>query len=135
VDGGRRAPGAVARQRAGLRWPDFEGAPATGELHTGPIHGARYAQLDFTPEQYDSLAALAAALSELFPRIALDAPRDEHGDVRTDALTDAEEADFHGLVGHYHLQTDKRDPGPAFDWERVLRDARARRAARSGGPE
>jgi N-acetyl-anhydromuramyl-L-alanine amidase AmpD len=122
-------------QRAGLRWPAFEGAPATGEVHTGPIHGASFAQLDFTREQYESLAALAAALSEVFPSIALDAPRDAAGRVRTDALSDDEEAAFHGLVGHYHLQTDKRDPGPAFDWERVLRDARARRETRGRGIE
>ena len=42
------------------------------------------------------------------------------GRVRMDALTDAEEAEFSGILGHYHLQTNKLDPGPAFDWERFL---------------
>jgi N-acetyl-anhydromuramyl-L-alanine amidase AmpD len=42
-----------------------------------------------------------------------------------DALTDEEEAAFQGVLGHHHLQADKRDPGPAFDWERFLRAARA----------
>ena len=39
--------------------------------------------------------------------------------MRTDALSDAEEAAFHGVLGHFHLQEDKRDPGPAFDWPRL----------------
>jgi len=41
-----------------------------------------------------------------------------------------------GLVGHYHLTTSKVDPGPAFDWARLLGDVRARldaRTARAGG--
>jgi N-acetyl-anhydromuramyl-L-alanine amidase AmpD len=83
-------------------------------------------QHDFTPEQYRSLAALAAALARVLPRIELDAPRDSCGAVRRDALSDEEEADFHGVLGHYHLQTDKRDPGPAFAWERFLAEARGR---------
>ena len=32
---------------------------------------------------------------------------------------------YHGVLGHYHLATDKEDPGPAFDWERVIGGARA----------
>jgi N-acetyl-anhydromuramyl-L-alanine amidase AmpD len=107
----------------------FSRRPAREALVSGPIHGASFVQPDFTPEQYRSLAALAAALARVFPRIELDAPRDASGEVRTDALSDAEEADFHGILGHYHLQTDKRDPGPAFDWERFLAEARARAAS------
>ena len=104
----------------------FSARPARSGPIAGPIHGATYVQHDFTSEQYESLAALAAALARVLPRIELDAPRDEGGAVRTDALTDDEEAAFHGVLGHYHLQTDKRDPGPAFDWERFLEAARAR---------
>lgn len=110
----------------GLRRLDFEPRPARRELVSGEVHGATYVQHDFTPEQYESLAALAAALARVFPRIELEVPRDAAGRVREDALSDEEEAGFHGVVGHYHLQTDKRDPGPAFDWERFLERARAR---------
>lgn len=108
----------------GLRTRAFEPRPARGELVRGTIHGASYVQHDFTPQQYESLAALAAALARVFPRIELDAPRDHEGQVRSDALSDEEEAAFHGVVGHYHLQVDKRDPGPAFDWARFLGRAR-----------
>jgi len=106
-----------------IRTPGFAGRPARPEPVVGPIHGVDYLQYDFTEEQYASLAKLAAALSRIFPRIALDVPRAADGSVRTDALADEEEVAFHGIVGHYHLQDDKRDPGPAFDWERFLGDA------------
>lgn len=111
--------------RASLRRRALEPRPARDELVTGTIHGQPLLQYDFTPEQYASLAALAATLAETFPRLELDAPRDAAGRVRTAALTDEEETNFHGVLGHYHLQTDKRDPGPAFDWERFLGAARA----------
>lgn len=107
-------------ESAEVRTLAFEARPAREAFARGAIHGQELVQPDFTPEQYRSLAALARALHEVFPRIALDAPRDAAGAVRMDALTDAEEAEFSGILGHYHLQTDKLDPGPAFDWERFL---------------
>jgi len=27
---------------------------------------------------------------------------------------------FQGILGHYHVQKNKTDPGPAFDWEKVV---------------
>jgi N-acetylmuramoyl-L-alanine amidase len=114
-------------QRASLRRPGLALAPARDGFLAGAIHGDALLQPDFTPEQYASLAALARTLHEVFPRIALDAPRASDGSVRTDALSDEEEADFHGVLGHFHLQTDKRDPGPAFDWDSFLSAARAPR--------
>jgi N-acetylmuramoyl-L-alanine amidase len=27
-------------------------------------------------------------------------------------------------MGHYHVQTDKEDPGPAFNWDYVIDNAR-----------
>jgi N-acetyl-anhydromuramyl-L-alanine amidase AmpD len=108
----------------GLR-TSFGRRPAHEELVRGPIHGATFVQPDFTEEQYRSLAALTAALTRILPRIELAVPRSADGSVRTDALGDEEEAAFHGILGHFHLQTDKRDPGPAFDWQRFLAEARA----------
>lgn len=115
-----------ARAAASERTP-FGGRPARPGLLSGAIHGTPLVQYDFTPEQYESLAALAATLTSLFPRIELEAPRAASERVRTEALSDAEETAFHGILGHFHLQSDKRDPGPAFDWERFLGQARARR--------
>jgi hypothetical protein len=31
---------------------------------------------------------------------------------------------FQGVLGHYHVQRNKTDPGPAFNWEKVVGGAR-----------
>ncbi len=95
-------------------------APILGEIHGHPL-----VQYDFTPQQYDSLARLTAALCRVLPRIRPVMPRGPGGAVLTRALTAAELAGFHGIVGHYHVTTQKVDPGPGFDWERLARDLRA----------
>lgn len=91
----------------------------------GAIHGRRWKQVDFTPQQYESLAKLTAALRRVFPRIALTAPRTPDGHVRTDQLSRPEIDEFEGILGHYHITTERNDPGPAFDWDGYLRAVRA----------
>jgi N-acetyl-anhydromuramyl-L-alanine amidase AmpD len=103
-----------------LRVKGFVPRPAREEPILGEIQGRRLLQYDFTEEQYRSLIRLGAALCTVFPKIAPDAPRDARGGIRSTALAPAEIDAFGGLVGHYHLTTAKTDPGPAFDWERVL---------------
>lgn len=105
----------------GVRTPGFVGRPARGELIAGEIHGKRYHQHDFTPEQYASLAKLTAALSRVLPRIEPRAPTDERGEVLSRVLADEEWERFSGVLGHYHVQANKQDPGPAFDWSFFLR--------------
>ena len=107
--------------------PSFVGHPSRPEPIEGRIQGSDLVQYDFTPEQYAALAKLAAALHRIFPRLGLDAPRGADGKVTTDALSADQLASHHGLLGHYHVQTNKVDPGPAFDWERLLRAARSAR--------
>ena len=34
-------------------------------------------------------------------------------------------AAFEGVLGHYHVTKRKIDPGPAFQWDHVLKGARA----------
>lgn len=94
-----------------------------GELITGAIHGVQLWQYDFTDAQYEALAHLVAALRTALPRIELAVPRDAAGHVRNDALSAEERGAYAGLLGHYHVTRNKTDPGPAFDWERVLRRA------------
>ena len=108
----------------GLRTPGFIGHPARNELVIGPIHGQRLAQYDLTPQQYASLIKLTATLCQVLPGIRCDAPRDSGGGVLTTKLPDDELAVYAGLLGHYHLEKGKSDPGPAFDWERVVNGAR-----------
>lgn len=110
----------------GVRTPDFVARPARPHRIHGEINGETWEQYDFTPEQYASLEALTAALVEIFPRLAPDAPRDENGTVRGDVLSDEEFDAFSGVLAHWHVTRSKRDPGPAFDWDGFLARVRAR---------
>ena len=60
-----------------------------------------------------------------FPKIRPDYPRDEIGALVTHKLPDADYARYQGILGHYHVQTNKVDPGPAFQWEQFLKSTRS----------
>jgi N-acetyl-anhydromuramyl-L-alanine amidase AmpD len=107
----------------GIRTPGFVARPARSEIVEGSVQNRRLWQYDFTEEQYRALARLVATLAAVFPKIRLEVPRNGDGSLRTVVLEPDEWAAFGGLLGHYHVQTNKIDPGPAFDWERVLREA------------
>jgi len=108
----------------GVRTPDFVGHPARPEPITGVIQGRELLQYDFTPEQYDALIKLTAALSRALPKIRCDYPRDASGKLIPHKLTDAELEQFQGVLGHFHIQANKVDPGPAFQWDHVIQEAR-----------
>ena len=128
-----------------------------------------YEQYDLTPQQYDSLTHLTAALCSVFPKITCDYPRqklsfgpstgqlvkdsasshpnalaawNEPGVLIRHALSGAQYDGYQGVLGHYHVQTDKQDPGPAFQWDTVIigarrlmtPEARAANAAAHGKP-
>ena len=100
---------------------NFVSRPARSELIAGAIHGKECHQYDFTEEQYLALDRLLTALCRIFPRIAPDCPRDAQGKVLLTTLpTPEERLGFEGIVAHWHLTEGKRDPGPAFDWDRLL---------------
>lgn len=116
-------PDYIARN-TGIRTPGFIAYPARNDPVTGEIQGGEYRMYDLTPQQYDSLIKLTAALCTIFPRIHCDAPRDADGRVINHVLTDAQWEHYHGILGHYHVQKNKIDPGPAFAWDRVIDGAR-----------
>jgi len=117
-----------AEERVALRTAGFVGRPARPEPVRAELRGRSLVQYDFTDEQYASLAALAAGLARVLPGIALDAPRDASGAIESGVLSEERLASFRGIVGHLHVSVDKIDPGPAFDWERFLREARRSKA-------
>lgn len=117
-------PPALAGVDPGFRKPEFVGRPARPAAVVGEIQGRTLVQYDFTPEQYRALARLTAALCRIFPEMPCDYPRDAGGRLVTGKLPDEALRNYRGLLGHYHIQTDKVDPGPAFDWDRLLREAR-----------
>ncbi len=111
---------AVSSGFDGVRFRPSRPAPIAGE-----IQGRTLWQHDFTDAQYEALTRLVATLSRVLPRIELRAPRDASGRVVDRVLDDAEFEAYSGLIGHYHVQDEKVDPGPAFDWDRVIDGARA----------
>jgi N-acetyl-anhydromuramyl-L-alanine amidase AmpD len=107
----------------GIRTRDFVGRPARPDPVHGAIQGRDLVQYDFTPQQYEALAKLTAALCKTFPKLKCDCPRNPGGTVVPQKLPDDELKAYEGVLGHYHIQTDKVDPGPAFQWDRVIGEA------------
>jgi N-acetylmuramoyl-L-alanine amidase len=91
----------------------------------GQVQGKMLRMYDFSPQQYESLIKLTAALCKTLPQIRCDYPRDENGRLITHVLSDQEFQNYHGILGHYHIQIEKVDPGPAFQWDRLIEGVRA----------
>jgi N-acetylmuramoyl-L-alanine amidase len=113
-----------AYDELGVRTPSFVGRPARPELIVGEVQGQELAQYDFTPEQYNSLIKLTATLCRIFPNIKCDYPKDADGRLIPKKLDDDAWREYQGILGHYHVQLNKTDPGPAFDWDKVTGGAR-----------
>jgi N-acetyl-anhydromuramyl-L-alanine amidase AmpD len=107
-----------------IRTIGFVGRPARPEPIRGTIQQQDLVQYDLTPEQYQALIKLTAALHRIFPKLKLDYPRGADGKVLPHKLPDAELTTYEGVLGHYHIQTNKTDPGPAFDWDKLIDGAR-----------
>ena len=108
----------------GIATPHFTGRPARPEPVRGRVQGKTLVQYDFTPQQYAALIRLTAALCRIFPHIACDYPHTWTGRPIMHKLPDRELAEFHGILGHYHIQANKADPGPAFQWRRFIAGVR-----------
>ena len=104
--------------------PGFVARPARDELIRGVVQDRPLAQYDFTPEQYAALIRLTAALCTVFPRIKPEVPRTAAGRFVTHQLPAEALAQYQGILGHWHIQANKTDPGPAFQWERLLAGVR-----------
>ncbi len=109
---------------SGILTPNFIARPARKEIVLGPVQGRQLQQYDFTPEQYAALVKLTAALCKVFPKIRCDYPKDAAGKLITSKLPDDQLNTYQGILGHYHVQSNKVDPGPAFEWERIIGEAR-----------
>ncbi|MGC8639071.1 MAG: N-acetylmuramoyl-L-alanine amidase [Isosphaeraceae bacterium] len=112
------------QDRSSLHDPQALLAPARDQPIVGTVQGQLLRQYDLTERQYDSLIRLTATLCTVFPKIRCDYPRDESGAPRTAKLPAAEYREYHGILGHYHVQSNKVDPGPAFQWDRLVAGAR-----------
>lgn len=126
---GRDAKGTVITipsriKETGILTKNFVGRPARNEPVRGVVQNTELVQYDLTPQQYAALTKLTAALCKVFPKITCDVPRGADGKMVMKKLGDEELKAYGGVLGHYHIQTNKIDPGPAFDWDRVIGGAR-----------
>ena len=108
-----------------IHTPGFVGSPARPDPIAGVIQGQNLIQYDYTPQQYASLTKLIAAFCTIFPSIPISYPKDSSGQLIRQKLPDAELATYTGLLGHYHIQTNKIDPGPAMQWDVITTQAQA----------
>ena len=114
--------------------------PARGmrDIYQGKINGAVKTMLGYTEPQYETIIALIKALISPVqvpneePWIPLKTvsencfpPISESGEVINRLLRDS--IGFKGFLGHYHCSANKWDPGPAFDWMRVLSGIKGKR--------
>ncbi len=111
-------------ENSGIRDKSQDFRPGRDEPITGDVQGQSLRQYDLTPPQYESLTKLTATLCTIFPKIKCDYPRDNDGKLILKKLTGDNYNAYQGVLGHYHVQTNKVDPGPAFQWDRVIEGAR-----------
>jgi len=109
----------------GIRTPGFVGRPSHSEPIVGVIQGVELEQYDYTVEQYAALTRLTAALCRIFPKIKCQYPVDAEGNLIRHKLPDDQLKEYQGVLGHFHIQTNKVDPGPAMDWDRVMIGAKS----------
>jgi len=104
-----------------IHTPGFVGYPLRSEPIVGVIQGQLLKQYDYTSQQYQALIRLTAALCKIFPNLKCDYPHDSQGNLITHKLTNTELKSYRGILGHYHVQMNKIDPGPAFNWPNFIK--------------
>jgi N-acetyl-anhydromuramyl-L-alanine amidase AmpD len=83
------------------------------------INGVPWKSWGFTDAQYDALIKLLLELNVHFPKLKLAAPVDERGEIIWQVPKELDTTKM-GIYGHMHLTPQKFDPGPGFDWPRLL---------------
>jgi N-acetylmuramoyl-L-alanine amidase len=87
------------------------------------INGHTILAFEYTPAQIDAFTALGKALTRLLPNIATEYPQSSPGQPAWDTIPTSASFSFSGYIGHYHLITQKWDPGP-FDFKKFCSDLR-----------
>ena len=108
----------------GIHTHGFVAYPARPKPVSGQIQSHSLTQYDYTPEQYQALIHLTATLVKVLPRIKCVYPTDPAGKLVSQTLPEEQLDTYQGLLGHFHIQPAKVDPGPAFQWDYVVQEAR-----------
>jgi N-acetyl-anhydromuramyl-L-alanine amidase AmpD len=72
----------------------------------------------YADKQYESLMALLKALLKVVPTIKPFPPVDESGKIIPRVIDDF--LGFSGIMAHWHISSTRWDPGPGFDWDRLV---------------
>ncbi len=86
------------------------------ESQTMRLNGFKVRSYGYTDAQYQALIELLKVLTQQL-KIPAQVPVDDAGAVIPSML---ENPAFEGIVAHWHLKASRWDPGPGFDWERML---------------
>ncbi|MBI5608068.1 MAG: N-acetylmuramoyl-L-alanine amidase, partial [Deltaproteobacteria bacterium] len=96
------------------------GSQGKRRIFEATINGEPWRSIGYTDAQYDALTKLIRALKQRFPKIILMPP------IGPDKKTMLEQTELDlgkcGIFGHFHLNAQKIDPGPGFEWERLIAD-------------
>jgi N-acetyl-anhydromuramyl-L-alanine amidase AmpD len=68
--------------------------------------------------QYTAFLAVLKALLKVLPNIKPYPPMDESGQVILNVIDDY--LGFEGIMAHWHISATRWDPGPEFDWDRMV---------------
>ncbi len=96
-------------------------ASARGERRmseTIEINTVQWQSWGYTDAQYRALIALLKKLASLLPKLKLMAPLAEDNSPIW-SVVEKHDPDI-GIYGHLHLTAEKFDPGPGFDWHRLI---------------
>ena len=139
---GENNNGCIAIDMNNPVYPELRSQDPAGqlrEIYQGKVNGSLKTMLGYTEAQYETIIALMKAFvtppnipgdpdpwipgpvvaANCFPPIS------ETGEVINRLL--ANSVQFKGFLGHYHCSANKWDPGPAFDWLRVLSGIKGKR--------
>ena len=111
--------------RAGRQTTATVQRPIREEPIVGTIQGQELRQYDFTPEQYDGLRHnCRRRYADSSPGFGAIIHATAPACSSRKRSPDSELARYQGILGHYHVQTNKVDPGPAFQWDRLMESTR-----------
>ena len=112
----------------GFTWEPRVSAAREAEMARHPrtisertsINSARVRTYGYTEAQYKTLGALVRTLATVFPALSKVAGVDAKGEVIERGLEDP--AASPGILAHWHWEMQRWDPGPGFDWSRLVNE-------------
>lgn len=102
--------------KGGQFGPDREIKPVRINNHT-------FKAFDYTPAQYEQMRKLSRALLRIFPNLPAEYPQSSPGQQAWETMPERASHAFSGYIGHFHLTTEKWDPG-LWDFKEYCRSLR-----------